>query len=115
IAFAHLLMGERGIPAGPGSGVEFEMLAGMAPGQQAVVREATGSMRLYVPVVHPRHFDVAVSYLVRRLEENASSENFLSAAFELDTEPDLFAREEQRFSRALGRALTETSVPTHRD
>lgn len=115
VAFAHLLMGEREIPAGPGSGVEFEMLAGMAPGQQAVVREATGSMRLYVPVVHPRHFDVAVSYLVRRLEENASSENFLSAAFELDTEPDLFTREEQRFSRALGRALTETSVATHRD
>lgn len=115
VAFAHLLMGERGISAGEGSGVEFEMLAGMAPGQQAVVREATGTMRLYVPVVHPRHFDVAVSYLVRRLEENASSENFLSAAFELETAPDLFEREEQRFARALDRALRESSVPTHRD
>ncbi|MFC7458124.1 bifunctional proline dehydrogenase/L-glutamate gamma-semialdehyde dehydrogenase [Brachybacterium sp. GCM10030267] len=115
VAFAHVLMRERGIPAGPGSGVEFEMLAGMAPGQQAVVREATGTMRLYVPVVHPRHFDVAVSYLVRRLEENASSENFLSAAFELDTSPELFDREELRFARALDRALRTTSVPTHRD
>ncbi|MBP2384146.1 bifunctional proline dehydrogenase/L-glutamate gamma-semialdehyde dehydrogenase [Brachybacterium sacelli] len=115
VAFAHLLMGERNIPAGDGSGVEFEMLAGMAPGQQAVVREATGTMRLYVPVVHPHHFDVAVSYLVRRLEENASSENFLSAAFELDTEPDLFGREQERFTRALQRALTETSANTHRD
>jgi len=115
VAFAHLLMGERGIPAGAGSGVEFEMLAGMAPGQQAVVREATGTMRLYVPVVHPRHFDVAVSYLVRRLEENASSENFLSAAFELDTETELFEREQQRFTRALDRALRESSLPTHRD
>ncbi|MGO1354177.1 MAG: bifunctional proline dehydrogenase/L-glutamate gamma-semialdehyde dehydrogenase [Brachybacterium tyrofermentans] len=115
VAFAHLLMGERGIPAGAGSGVEFEMLAGMAPGQQAVVREATGTMRLYVPVVHPQHFDVAVSYLVRRLEENASSENFLSAAFELDTQADLFEREQQRFARALDRALRESSLPTHRD
>jgi len=115
VAFAHLLMQRRGIPAGADSGVEFEMLAGMAPGQQAVVREATGTMRLYVPIVHPRHFDVAVSYLVRRLEENASSENFLSAAFELDTSEDLFAREEVRFQRALERALTETAAPTHRD
>ena len=115
VAFALQLMGERGIPTGPGHGVEFEMLAGMAPGQQAVVREATGTMRLYVPVVHPRHFDVAVSYLVRRLEENASSENFLSAAFELDSSEALFAREEERFSRALEQALSETSVTTHRD
>ncbi|AXK45241.1 aldehyde dehydrogenase family protein [Brachybacterium saurashtrense] len=115
VAFAHLLMRERSIPAGPGHGVEFEMLAGMAPGQQAVVREATGTMRLYVPIVHPRHFDVAVSYLVRRLEENASSENFLSAAFELDTSEQLFAREQDRFARALEQALRETSLPTHRD
>jgi RHH-type proline utilization regulon transcriptional repressor/proline dehydrogenase/delta 1-pyrroline-5-carboxylate dehydrogenase len=37
-----------------------------------------------VPVVRPDEFDVAISYLVRRLEENASSDNFLSAVFELD-------------------------------
>jgi len=115
VAFAHLLMQARGIPAGPGHGVEFEMLAGMAPGQQAVVREATGTMRLYVPIVHPRHFDVAVSYLVRRLEENASSQNFLSAAFELDSSAELFDREQRRFSRALDRALREDSATTHRD
>ncbi|NLZ58966.1 MAG: bifunctional proline dehydrogenase/L-glutamate gamma-semialdehyde dehydrogenase, partial [Corynebacterium sp.] len=115
IAFAHLLMRERGIPSGPGHGVEFEMLAGMAPGQQAVVRESTGTMRLYVPIVHPQHFDVAVSYLVRRLEENASSQNFLSAAFELDSSPELFEREQQRFLDSLERARAETSLPTHRD
>ncbi|MGY5764681.1 bifunctional proline dehydrogenase/L-glutamate gamma-semialdehyde dehydrogenase [Brachybacterium sp. DNPG3] len=115
IAFAHLLMRERGIRPGRGSGVEFEMLAGMAPGQQAVVREATGTMRLYVPVVAPAHFDVAVSYLVRRLEEGASPENFLSALFDLDERPDLVDRERNRFARSLDRALRERSVPTHRD
>jgi RHH-type proline utilization regulon transcriptional repressor/proline dehydrogenase/delta 1-pyrroline-5-carboxylate dehydrogenase len=114
VALAHLLMAERGIPTGPGHGVEFEMLAGMAPGQQAVVHEATGTMRLYVPIVHPRHFDVAVSYLVRRLEENASSENFLSAAFDLDRSQELFAREQDRFARALDLALTTDAPPTHR-
>ena len=114
VALAHLLMAERGIPTGPGHGVEFEMLAGMAPGQQAVVREATGTMRLYVPIVHPRHFDVAVSYLVRRLEENASSENFLSAAFDLDDSEELFAREQDRFARGLDLALAEDAPATHR-
>jgi RHH-type proline utilization regulon transcriptional repressor/proline dehydrogenase/delta 1-pyrroline-5-carboxylate dehydrogenase len=115
VAFAHLVMQERGITTGPGGGVEFEMLAGMAPGQQAVVRESVGTMRLYVPVVDPRHFDVAVSYLVRRLEENASSENFMSAVFELDDSEELFAREEGRFRRSLQRALAGPAVPTHRN
>ena len=115
VAFAHLLMLERDVTPGPLGGVEFEMLAGMAPAQQAVVREATGTMRLYVPVVAPQQFDVAVSYLVRRLEENASSENFMSAAFELDSSPELFERERERFTRSLVSALEETSVSTHRD
>ncbi|MGP9693166.1 bifunctional proline dehydrogenase/L-glutamate gamma-semialdehyde dehydrogenase [Brachybacterium sp. AOP25-B2-12] len=113
VAFAHLLLAERGVDRSDGA-VEFEMLAGMAPGQQQVVREAVGSMRLYVPVVSPREFDVAVSYLVRRLEENASSENFMSAVFELGESAELFAREEGRFRRALERALTQTPEPTHR-
>ncbi|GAB2548306.1 bifunctional proline dehydrogenase/L-glutamate gamma-semialdehyde dehydrogenase [Brachybacterium huguangmaarense] len=113
IAFAHLLREARGIdPSDPS--VEFEMLAGMAPGQQKVVRDTVGSMRLYVPVVSPREFDVAVSYLVRRLEENASSENFMSAVFELDSDPSLFDREQERFRRALDRAVTEEARPTHR-
>lgn len=114
VAFAHLLLTERGIAPGDPS-VEFEMLAGMAPGQQQVVRDAVGSMRLYVPVVSPREFDVAVSYLVRRLEENGSSENFMSAVFELDSSAELFAREEERFRLALARALREEARPTHRD
>ena len=115
IAFAHLLMLERGIAREGRGGVEFEMLAGMAPAQQAVVQEATGTMRLYVPVVAPEQFDVAVSYLVRRLEEAAAPQNFLSAVFDLGTSPELFDREEARFSRALERALQGDSVPTHRD
>src|SRR5699024_12078740 len=104
-----------GCPAGPGHGVESGVLAGRAPGREAGPREPTGTTRVYVPTVHPRHFDVAVSYLVRRLEENASSQNFLSAAFELDSSEELFAREQRRFSRALDRALRETSATTHRD
>ncbi|MDK7741256.1 bifunctional proline dehydrogenase/L-glutamate gamma-semialdehyde dehydrogenase [Helcobacillus massiliensis] len=112
IAYAHLLMKERGLEGS--DAVEFEMLAGMAPGQQQVVRETVGSMRLYVPVVHPKEFDVAVSYLVRRLEENASSDNFMSAVFELDSSEALFQREQKRFEAALRRSFEEEAPVRHR-
>lgn len=62
--------------------LDSEMLQGMSPAQQAAVREAfEGRQILYTPVVHAEDFDVAVSYLVRRLEENSAAENFLHALF----------------------------------
>lgn len=100
IAHAWLLAGERGVT----EAVEFEMLLGMAQGQVQAVSREVGPVRLYVPVVAPDEFDVAISYLVRRLEENAAPENFLSAAFELHTDESLFERERTRFLRALGRS-----------
>ncbi|OFP35775.1 proline dehydrogenase family protein [Corynebacterium sp. HMSC071B10] len=61
--------------------IDSEMLQGMSPAQQATVRRAYGRQILYTPVVHKEDFDVAVSYLVRRLEENAAPQNFLYALF----------------------------------
>jgi RHH-type proline utilization regulon transcriptional repressor/proline dehydrogenase/delta 1-pyrroline-5-carboxylate dehydrogenase len=97
IAFAWLLAGERGVR----DHIEFEMLLGMATGQAEAVRKDVGGLLLYTPVVHPKEFDVAISYLVRRLEENASSENFMSAVFELSSNEALFQREKQRFLDSL--------------
>lgn len=100
IAYAWLLGGATGVRGS----VEFEMLLGMAQGQVEVVSREVGPVLLYVPVVHPDEFDVAISYLVRRLEENASSENFLSAAFRLADDPALVERERDRFLASLARA-----------
>ncbi len=100
IAYAWLLAGERGVS----DDIEIEMLLGMAQGQVAAVTADVGHVLLYVPVVRPDEFDVAISYLVRRLEENASSENFLSAAFDLATDASLFERERDRFLASLERA-----------
>ncbi|BDV32064.1 bifunctional proline dehydrogenase/L-glutamate gamma-semialdehyde dehydrogenase [Microbacterium terricola] len=115
IAYAWLLAGERGVrPATSDAGqaetpaLEFEMLLGMAQGQVAAVTREVGHVLLYVPVVRPDEFDVAISYLVRRLEENASSENFLSAAFDLADEPALFERERDRFLASIARAADPT-------
>ncbi|WEK60989.1 MAG: bifunctional proline dehydrogenase/L-glutamate gamma-semialdehyde dehydrogenase [Candidatus Microbacterium colombiense] len=104
IAHAWLLAGERGVR----EAVEFEMLLGMAQGQVQAVSREVGPVLLYVPVVAPAEFDVAISYLVRRLEESASSENFLSAAFRLDDDEVLFVRERDRFLDALDRSVEPT-------
>ncbi|CAN7486582.1 proline dehydrogenase family protein [Microbacterium foliorum] len=118
IAYAWLLAGERGVRAGGVDAaaattasqppVEFEMLLGMAQGQVQAVSREVGEVLLYVPVVNPGEFDVAISYLVRRLEENASSDNFLSAAFRLGDDESLFVRERDRFLDALDRSTSPT-------
>ncbi|MFB9072190.1 bifunctional proline dehydrogenase/L-glutamate gamma-semialdehyde dehydrogenase [Citricoccus parietis] len=115
IALAWLLVQERGLTTQWEDGrrspdVEFEMLLGMATGQAEAVRQDVGSLLLYTPVVHPHEFDVAISYLIRRLEEGASQENFMSAVFELDTDSALFAREQDRFLASL--EDLDTAIPT---
>lgn len=97
VAHAWLLAGQREVR----EGVEFEMLLGMAASQAEAVRVDVTDLRLYTPVVEPAEFDVAISYLIRRLEENASSDNFISAVFELNDDPELMQREINRFVASL--------------
>ncbi|MER2137038.1 MAG: bifunctional proline dehydrogenase/L-glutamate gamma-semialdehyde dehydrogenase, partial [Arthrobacter sp.] len=108
VAWAWLLAGSRGVR----DGIDVEMLLGMAAAQAEVVRKQVGSLLLYTPVVHPEEFDVAIAYLVRRLEEGASSENFMSAVFDLADHEPLFEREKQRFLASL--AAADTLVPEPR-
>lgn len=103
VAFALLLAEDRGVK----DRVEFEMLIGMAEQQAEIVRRRVGHLLLYVPVVNPKEFDVAIAYLIRRLEENASSENFMSGIFDLATDEAIFKREEERFLRALNSVTDE--------
>ncbi|MDR6905594.1 RHH-type proline utilization regulon transcriptional repressor/proline dehydrogenase/delta 1-pyrroline-5-carboxylate dehydrogenase [Agromyces sp. 3263] len=97
VAHAWLTARERGVE----SRVEFEMLLGMATGQAEAVRRDVGNLLLYTPVVNPSEFDVAIAYLIRRLEENASQDNFMSAVFELANDRGLFQREQDRYLRSL--------------
>ena len=81
VALAILLGRARGVS----EALDIEMLQGMAPTEAAAVRDEVakddGRVVLYTPVVRDEDFDVAISYLVRRLEENATEQNFLHAAF----------------------------------
>ncbi|MBB4071161.1 proline dehydrogenase family protein [Canibacter oris] len=109
VALAWLLAKARGAQ----HGIEFEMLLGMATGQAEVVKREVGNLLLYVPVVKPAEFDVAIAYLIRRLEEGASQENFMSAVFELHSNTELFKREKQRFLASLAdlEAITADGDP----
>ena len=110
IAYALVLADRRGVR----DRVEFEMLLGMASAQADVIRRHVGGLLLYVPVVHPRDFNSAIAYLVRRLEEGASSENFMSAVFDLSDSPELYEREKTRFAASL-RAVDDEVPSPNRD
>jgi RHH-type proline utilization regulon transcriptional repressor/proline dehydrogenase/delta 1-pyrroline-5-carboxylate dehydrogenase len=110
IAFAWHLAGLRSVR----DGVEFEMLLGMAQAQAQAVKRDVGGLLLYTPVVHPREFDTAIAYLVRRLEEGASSDNFMSALFQLSTSESLYARERDRFLASLKELDRTIPLPSRR-
>jgi len=63
--------------------VEVEMLEGMAPSQSRVVQEKAGGLLVYAPMVKPEDYHSALAYLVRRLDENTSTGNFLASLFSL--------------------------------
>lgn len=109
VAHAWLLAGERGVR----DAVEFEMLLGMATGQAEAVRRDVGGLLVYTPVVHPKEFDVAIAYLVRRLEEGASADNFMSSVFDLAGSERLFQLERERYVASLV-ALDGPVPTTHR-
>jgi len=79
IGYAFLLGKKNGIE----EYVTFEMLEGMANHLPRVMRGLGKQIILYTPVVKNEHFLNAVSYLVRRLDENTGKDNFLSYSFGL--------------------------------
>ncbi len=97
VAFAHLLAEQRGVS----TRVEFEMLHGMSPGEARAVKNDHGGLLLYTPIVSNASFDVAISYLFRRLEENSAEENFLRILYSLEPGTTLFAEQAQAFRHSV--------------
>jgi len=107
IAFALLLRADRGI----GSGVEFEMLEGMANHQARAVQHAANGLLLYAPVVKAEDFHSAIAYLVRRLDENTAPENFLHDLFGLEPGTPAWKRQRDRFLAACTQMATVSDQP----
>jgi RHH-type proline utilization regulon transcriptional repressor/proline dehydrogenase/delta 1-pyrroline-5-carboxylate dehydrogenase len=77
--------------------VELEMLEGMANHQARAVQKKAGGLLVYAPAVQRADFLSAMAYLVRRLDENTSPENFLHDMFELAPGTPAWERQKQRF------------------
>lgn len=84
IGYAYLLAKQNNVDAF----VTFEMLEGMANHLPRVMRHLDKQIILYTPVVKDENFLNAVSYLVRRLDENTGADNFLSYSFNLKADSD---------------------------
>jgi len=89
VAWGYLLAQDRGV----GDRLELEMLQGMAVPEAKAACQTAGGLLLYTPVVAESEFDVAISYLFRRLEENASNANFIRHLFSLEPNGPDFAAE----------------------
>ena len=97
LAWAMTVAKEREVQ----SQIDIEMLEGMANGEALAVTEHFGNVLLYSPVSYRHDFPSAVAYLVRRLDENTSPENYLTASFDMSTSGRQFDAQRERFVDAV--------------
>jgi len=96
IGYAYLLSKKNKVE----EEVTFEMLEGMANYLPRVMRSLGKQIILYTPVVKNEHFLNAISYLVRRLDENTGKHNFLSYSFNLKYNSKQWGFLQQQFVEA---------------
>ena len=107
IAYAYLLSRKLGTS----DYMTFEMLEGMANHLWRAQSMLGNRVILYTPVVKDEHFLNAVSYLVRRMDENTAPDNFLTHSFNLKPDTDTWNFLAQQFEDAYAMKdhLTHTS------
>ena len=110
VAWADLLANRREVR----DRVGFEMLEGMAPGQAEQLRSGGREVLLYTPAVATEDFDVAIAYLFRRLEENASDENFIHHLFGLKPGSAAFGSEAAKFRASVAARWSVGRAPRRR-
>jgi RHH-type proline utilization regulon transcriptional repressor/proline dehydrogenase/delta 1-pyrroline-5-carboxylate dehydrogenase len=107
IAYAYLLAEKNNVT----EYVTFEMLEGMANNLPRVMRNLQKQIILYTPVVKSNHFLNAISYLVRRLDENTGKENFLSYTFNLKLDSPQWNFLAEQFLKAYQLKDTVNTTP----
>ena len=107
IAYALLLRAKHGVE----KFVEFEMLEGMANHQARAVQEGANGLLLYAPVVKKEDFHSAISYLVRRLDENTAEENFLHDLFGMKPNCPLWEKQKVKFLDACAKKDIVQATP----
>ena len=95
--YALLLAQQRGLS----EMIQLEMLEGMATSVGRVLGKLSGGVFIYAPTVAPEHMPAAIAYLVRRLDENTSPENFLSRSVAMKPGDAAFVEQSEAFLQAL--------------
>lgn len=90
----------------------FEMLEGMANHVWRAQKKLGNHVILYTPVVKKEHFLNAISYLVRRMDENTAPDNFLTHSFSLKPDTKEWRELEQQFIKAYNMKDSITHIPT---
>ena len=90
----------------------FEMLEGMANHVWRAQKKLGNHVILYTPVVKKEHFLNAISYLVRRMDENTAPDNFLTHSFSLRPDTKEWKELEQQFVKAYQMKDSLSHTPT---
>ena len=109
ISYAYLLTQKYGTPK---DCFCFEMLEGMANHVWRAQSKLGNHVILYTPVVKNEHFLNAISYLVRRMDENTAPDNFLTHSFNLKPDTKEWKELQQQFIDAYNMKDTITHIPT---
>ncbi len=76
----------------------IEMLEGMSEAARVAIKEVSGqNLILYAPIAGKEQFTNAIAYLVRRLDENTSEDNFIRYSFGLTTDSKEWEMLKQNF------------------
>jgi RHH-type transcriptional regulator, proline utilization regulon repressor / proline dehydrogenase / delta 1-pyrroline-5-carboxylate dehydrogenase len=106
IAYTFILRAENQTE----SYVSFEMLEGMAQPLRRCVQKLAGEILLYCPEAKEKDFHSAIAYLIRRLDENCGSENFLRHFFEMHPGNEAWKKQVSHFIKACERIETVPAV-----
>ena len=109
ISYAYLLTEQYGTPK---ECFCFEMLEGMANHVWRAQKKLGNHVILYTPVVKREHFLNAISYLVRRMDENTAPDNFLTHSFSLRPDTREWRELEQQFIDAYNMKENVSHTPT---
>ena len=110
LAWAIEVASLRGVKAQ----LDCEMLEGMANAEALAIAEKIGGVLLYTPITKHGDFPAAVAYLVRRLDENTSVENYLRASFDIENDRARFVEQKNRFLASIAeRHLISTKSRRH--
>jgi RHH-type proline utilization regulon transcriptional repressor/proline dehydrogenase/delta 1-pyrroline-5-carboxylate dehydrogenase len=91
--------------------LDIEMLEGMANAEALAIVKGGRTVLLYAPVTQQNDFAAAVAYLVRRLDENTSDENYLKAAFYIAHDQKVFEDQQRRFLDSIQQRHSVSTAP----